>query len=250
MRRSSAGLLDLGMALTAGAAAGYILPRRTTSGALPGVGIAVALEGFQLTTGIPVRYVGSEDFVSDLLARSNDDRTKPDVAVVPQPGTAAQLAAQEQILPLGQALTQIVYEDYDPAVIDLGRVDDLLEAVPYRLTIKRLVWYRPSVFEAKVWRSRRRSTTRRRSSRRSARTPTCPRGASASRTGARPAARHRQRVRAGPSAAAIWARQGGFLSPNAVVLESVYPDDHLARLAEALAAASEVAYDARIPQSG
>ncbi|MGI9624553.1 MAG: DUF389 domain-containing protein, partial [Acidimicrobiales bacterium] len=41
--RTFPGLLDLGIAITAGAAAGYILPRRATTGALPGVGIAVAL---------------------------------------------------------------------------------------------------------------------------------------------------------------------------------------------------------------
>ncbi len=41
--RTFPGLLDLGIAVTAGAAAGYILPRRSTIGALPGVGIAVAL---------------------------------------------------------------------------------------------------------------------------------------------------------------------------------------------------------------
>jgi uncharacterized hydrophobic protein (TIGR00271 family) len=36
-------LLDLGIAITAGAAAGYITPRSSALGALPGVGIAVAL---------------------------------------------------------------------------------------------------------------------------------------------------------------------------------------------------------------
>jgi uncharacterized hydrophobic protein (TIGR00271 family) len=41
--RTFPGLLDLGIAVSAGAAAGYILPRRSTIGALPGVGIAVAL---------------------------------------------------------------------------------------------------------------------------------------------------------------------------------------------------------------
>lgn len=41
--RTFPGLLDLGIAVAAGAAAGYILPRRSTIGALPGVGIAVAL---------------------------------------------------------------------------------------------------------------------------------------------------------------------------------------------------------------
>lgn len=43
LSRTFPGLLDLGIAITAGAAAGYILPRRSTVSALPGVGIAVAL---------------------------------------------------------------------------------------------------------------------------------------------------------------------------------------------------------------
>jgi len=41
--RTFPGLLDLGIAVTAGAAAGYITPRQSALGALPGVGIAVAL---------------------------------------------------------------------------------------------------------------------------------------------------------------------------------------------------------------
>ncbi len=41
--RTLPGLLDLGIAVAAGAAAGYVLPRRNTLSALPGVGIAVAL---------------------------------------------------------------------------------------------------------------------------------------------------------------------------------------------------------------
>jgi uncharacterized hydrophobic protein (TIGR00271 family) len=41
--RTFPGLLDLCIAVTAGAAAGYILPRRSVTSALPGVGISVAL---------------------------------------------------------------------------------------------------------------------------------------------------------------------------------------------------------------
>jgi uncharacterized hydrophobic protein (TIGR00271 family) len=50
--RTYPGLLDLGIAVTAGAAAGYILPRKSTIGALPGVGIAVALVPPLATVGI------------------------------------------------------------------------------------------------------------------------------------------------------------------------------------------------------
>lgn len=45
-------LLDLGVAVSAGAAAGYIVPRRSAVAALPGVGIAVALVPPLATVGI------------------------------------------------------------------------------------------------------------------------------------------------------------------------------------------------------
>lgn len=50
--RTFPGLLDLGVAITAGAAAGYISPRRSVISALPGVGIAVALVPPLATVGI------------------------------------------------------------------------------------------------------------------------------------------------------------------------------------------------------
>jgi uncharacterized hydrophobic protein (TIGR00271 family) len=50
--RTFPGLLDLGIAISAGAAAGYIQPRRSAIAALPGVGIAVALVPPLATVGI------------------------------------------------------------------------------------------------------------------------------------------------------------------------------------------------------
>jgi len=50
--RTFPGLLDLGIAITAGAAAGYIQPRRSAIAALPGVGIAVALVPPLATAGV------------------------------------------------------------------------------------------------------------------------------------------------------------------------------------------------------
>ncbi|NOX28562.1 MAG: DUF389 domain-containing protein, partial [Actinobacteria bacterium] len=50
--RTFPGLLDLGIAIAAGAAAGYIQPRRSAISALPGVGIAVALVPPLATVGI------------------------------------------------------------------------------------------------------------------------------------------------------------------------------------------------------
>ena len=50
--RTFPGLLDLGIAVAAGFAGGYVTPRRSTAGALPGVGIAVALVPPLATVGI------------------------------------------------------------------------------------------------------------------------------------------------------------------------------------------------------
>ena len=67
LARTFPGLLDLGVAVTAGAAAGFILPRRSTIGALPGVGIAVALVPPLTTVGITLQVGADEEAVNALL---------------------------------------------------------------------------------------------------------------------------------------------------------------------------------------
>jgi uncharacterized hydrophobic protein (TIGR00271 family) len=65
-------LLDLGVAVAAGGAAGYILPRRSTSGALPGVGIAVALVPPLATVGITMQLgLGEQSWNAFLLFVTN-----------------------------------------------------------------------------------------------------------------------------------------------------------------------------------
>ena len=65
--RTFPGLLDLGVAVTAGAAAGYILPRRSTTSALPGVGIAVALVPPLVVVGIAFEFGATDDAANALL---------------------------------------------------------------------------------------------------------------------------------------------------------------------------------------
>jgi uncharacterized hydrophobic protein (TIGR00271 family) len=70
--RTFPGLLDLGIAVTAGAAAGYILPRRSATSALPGVGIAVALVPPLATAGITAQAgLGAESRNAFLLFVTN-----------------------------------------------------------------------------------------------------------------------------------------------------------------------------------
>ena len=70
--RTFPGLLDLGIAVTAGAAAGYIAPRRSVTSALPGVGIAVALVPPLATVGITAHLgLGDETRNALLLYLTN-----------------------------------------------------------------------------------------------------------------------------------------------------------------------------------
>jgi uncharacterized hydrophobic protein (TIGR00271 family) len=70
--RTFPGLLDLGIAITAGAAAGYISTRRSTTSALPGVGIAVALVPPLATVGITMQLgLGNEARNALLLFLTN-----------------------------------------------------------------------------------------------------------------------------------------------------------------------------------
>ncbi len=65
--RTYPGLLDLGIAVSAGAAAGFIVPRRSAVSALPGVGIAVALVPPLATVGITWELGRSTDALNALL---------------------------------------------------------------------------------------------------------------------------------------------------------------------------------------
>lgn len=64
--RTFPGMLDLGIAISAGLAAGYIAPRRAVTSALPGVGIAVALVPPLATVGITA-YLGFSSESSNAL---------------------------------------------------------------------------------------------------------------------------------------------------------------------------------------
>ena len=66
LARTAPGLLDLGVALAAGAAGGYVLARPEANSALPGVGIAVALVPPLGTVGICFE-VGRNDLAEGAL---------------------------------------------------------------------------------------------------------------------------------------------------------------------------------------
>lgn len=110
-----------------------------------------SLQPFTERTGIEVRYTGTADFVTDLLARAGEGNDPPDVAMVPQPGLVRQLAADGLVVELSPE-TQIALErNYSAEAAGLGTVDGVAVGVPFRVDVKSIVWYRPSVFAERGW---------------------------------------------------------------------------------------------------
>ena len=115
---------------------------------------ADVLDPLRAATGIDVQYTGSADFVQDLRQRVAEGANPPDIAVIPQLGLIEELVADEELEPLEDGARRLVLQSLgiDDATEDAaaGEGEDIY-AVPFRLTVKSLVWYRPEVFEAHEW---------------------------------------------------------------------------------------------------
>jgi alpha-glucoside transport system substrate-binding protein len=109
------------------------------------------LRPFTRATGIPVRYIGSVDFVDDLLLRTGEGNDPPDIAVVPQPGLVRQLADEGTLVPLDEQTTNAVIAHTPPSLVRLSRIGGKHYSIPFRVSVKSLVWYRPEVFAKHGW---------------------------------------------------------------------------------------------------
>jgi len=110
-----------------------------------------SLAPFVRQTGVRTRYVGSVDFVKDLRLRVGQDNDPPDLAVVPQPGLVRQFASEGKIVSPTKRVASEVESNYPPAAAAFGTFDRTLYAVPFRVDLKSLVWYRPEVFAEHGW---------------------------------------------------------------------------------------------------
>jgi len=98
---------------------------------------------FELDTGIRVNYTGSTNFVDDLAKRVQSVVDEPDIALVPQPAVIDELIAADAIKVLSDSTLDSIRENFDLEDIDITHD---AHALPYRSTIKSVVWYRPEVF--------------------------------------------------------------------------------------------------------
>ena len=107
---------------------------------------------FEKATGATVEYGGSDSFeqqiVIDIKAGS-----PPDLAVFPQPGLAANMAAIGGLVPLSDDVKNEVLNNYaaGQSWVDLATYpdengNDQFYAIFYKVNVKSLVWYSPDNF--------------------------------------------------------------------------------------------------------
>jgi alpha-glucoside transport system substrate-binding protein len=108
---------------------------------------------FAAATGAAVSYSGSDGFEQDIVI-SAQAGSPPNIAVFPQPGLAADMAARGHLAPLGEDTAAWVRESYSAgdSWVDLGSFagpdgEPALYGFFYKVDVKSLVWYSPEQFD-------------------------------------------------------------------------------------------------------
>ncbi len=110
------------------------------------------LKLFEEKTGAVVEYAGSDSFEQQIVIDTQAG-SPPNIAVFPQPGLAADLAAKGLLTPLGSDVADIVLNNYaaGQSWVDLSSYPDQngetqMFAFPFKADVKSLVWYSPDNF--------------------------------------------------------------------------------------------------------
>jgi len=117
------------------------------------VAIEQVLAYFGEAANADVRYVGSDSFEQQIMVDA-EAGSAPNIAVFPQPGLAADLAARGFLTPLGDETAEWMAANYaaGQSWVDLGTYNGKdgnphFYAFPYKADVKSLVWYVPENFE-------------------------------------------------------------------------------------------------------
>ena len=108
---------------------------------------------FEAATGADATYTGSDSFEQQIVIDA-EAGSAPNIAVFPQPGLAANMAANGLLTPLGAENAAWVSENFaaGPSWVDLGTYADQSGADQFygfffNVNVKSLVWYVPENFE-------------------------------------------------------------------------------------------------------
>lgn len=108
---------------------------------------------FAAATGADVKYSGSDSFENDIVIAIQAN-SAPNLAVFPQPGLAADMAARGALAPLKSEDAQWMADNYaaGQSWVDLGTFknqqgEDHFYGFFYKVDVKSLVWYSPDQFD-------------------------------------------------------------------------------------------------------
>lgn len=111
------------------------------------------LDYFAAATGAEVQYSGSDSFEQDIVIAAQAN-SAPNIAVFPQPGLAADMAARGFLTPLAEGTAAWVANNYAAgrSWVDLGSYPgadgaESLYGFFYKVDVKSLVWYSPEAFD-------------------------------------------------------------------------------------------------------
>ncbi len=111
------------------------------------------LAAFEAATGARVDYNGGDGFEQRIMVNV-EAGSPPDIAVVPQPGLAADLARRGKLVPLGAEAQAWLAGNYaaGQSWVDLGSYagpdgTKALYGLFYKIDLKSLVWFSPENFE-------------------------------------------------------------------------------------------------------
>ncbi len=115
--------------------------------------VETMLAYFQDATGATINYSGSDSFEQDIVI-SIQAGSAPNIAIFPQPGLAADMAARGALNPLPEGTGQWILDNYaaGQSWVDLGTYkgpdgQDNLYGFFYKVDLKSLVWYVPEQFD-------------------------------------------------------------------------------------------------------
>ncbi|EHJ98379.1 MULTISPECIES: ABC transporter substrate-binding protein [Rhizobium/Agrobacterium group] len=108
---------------------------------------------FSDATGVNVRYSSSENYEQQIVIDTQAG-SPPNIAILPQPGLLADLAAKGFLVPLGDETANWVKDNYGAGQswVDLGSYkgkdgNKAYFAFPFKADVKSLVWFVPENFE-------------------------------------------------------------------------------------------------------
>jgi alpha-glucoside transport system substrate-binding protein len=109
-----------------------------------------SFEEFEECTGITINWNGSQEFEAQLPVRV-EGGTAPDLAIFPQPGLLAKMAATGEMVAASAAVAASVDKNYTPDWKNYGTVDGTFYAAPLGANVKSFVWYSPKTFADNGW---------------------------------------------------------------------------------------------------